>query len=205
MSTSMKTLIQAYSLLLVTLLATGCSAIDDSTRLCANDKGDFYECVDVGLVQEITESTEEKNHDFQSARSFQTINEYTEQMVYRLHQKLSSKKIEKSIVVPPFVSLSAIGTSNPNLAIDLAEAFIINMQNIGLPTAELLLANISIDHKTDYAIYLEESSGNGDIGYVLKGTMRKTSNGIMIYARVIDIESKKVIASVAKLLPLYLI
>lgn len=87
--------------------------------------------------------------------------------------KVIKKKIAKSIVVPPFVSLSAIGSSNPNFAIDLAEAFIIDMQNIGLPTAELLWANISIDYQTDYLTYLEKSSGYDDIGYVLKGTMRK--------------------------------
>lgn len=198
----MNTPIKAYSLLLATLLATACSTVDDSTRLCADNKGDFYECSDVELVSNNTAKT---SHDFQSERSFQTINEYTEQMVYRLHQKLSSRNITKSIVVPPFVSLSTIGTSNPHLAIDLAEAFIIDMQHIGLPAAELLVANTSTDYQADYLTYLEESSGNDDIGYVLKGTMRKTANGIMIYARVIEIESKKVIASTSKTLPLYLI
>ena len=79
------------------------------------------------------------------------------------------------------------------------------MQSIGLPAAELLIANTTTDFQADYLTYLEESSGNDDIGYVVKGTMRKTQNGVMIYARVIDIESKKVIASTSKLLPLYLV
>jgi TolB-like protein len=193
---------RAYSLLLITLLATGCSTVDNSTRLCANDKGDFYQCNDAVFVPEDTKT---ESHDFQSDRSFQTINEYTEQMVYRLHQKLSKKQIAKSIIVPPFVSLSAIRSTNPHLAVDLAEAFIIDMQNIGLPAAELLVANTSTDYQADYLTYLEQSSGNDEIGYVLKGTMRKTVNGIMIYARVIEIESKQVIASTAKLLPFYLI
>lgn len=202
MKISIDTSKKAYGLLLMALLATGCSSVEESTRLCANDNGDFYQCNDVEISQT---KTVKKSYDFQSQRSFQTINEYTEQMVYRLHQKLSTQKITHSIVVPPFVSLTAIGSSNPNLAIDLAEAFIIDMQNIGLPAAELLVANTSVDYQADYLTYLEESSGNGDIGYVLKGTMRKTVNGIMIYARVIEIESKKVIASTSKLLPLYLI
>jgi len=193
---------RAFGLFLSTLLATGCSSVDNSTRLCADDDGEFYQCNDVEISQTITET---KSYDFQSQRSFQTLNEYTEQMVYRLHQKLSNQKITSSIVVPPFVSLTTIGSSNPNLAIDLAEAFIIDMQHIGLPAAELLVANTSEDYQADYLTYLEESSGNGDIGYVLKGTMRKTVNGIMVYARVIEIESKKVIASTSKVLPLYLI
>jgi len=215
MKNSINTSFRVYGLLLATLLTTGCSIVNDlvandlisndSKRLCANDKGEFYQCIDVELMQESQINIEKTSHDFQSQRSFQTINEYTEQMVYRLHQKLSSKKIAKSIVVPPFVSLSPIGSSTPNLAIDLAEAFIIDMQNIGLPAAELLVANTSLDYKADYLTYLEESSGNGDIGYVLKGTMRRTDNGLMIYTRVIEIESKKVIASAAKVLPFYLI
>lgn len=198
----MKTFIQAYSLLLITLVVTGCSTVDNSKRLCANDKGEFYQCSDVDLVKK---AVTEKTYDFQSKRSFQTINEYTEQMVYRLHQKLSNIKMTQSILVPPFVSLSTIKSSTPNLAVDLAEAFTIDLQNIGLPAAELLVANISVDNQANYLAYLEKSSDNGDIGYILKGTMRKTVNGIMIYARVIEIESKKVIASTSKLLPLYLI
>lgn len=202
MMKSLKTSIKICSLFFVGLITTGCSSVDESTRLCANEQGDFYQCNDVELVQE---NTIKKSYDFQSERSFQTINEYTEQMVYRLHQKLSNHKIEKSIIVPPFVSLSVIETSNPHLSIDLAEAFILDMQSIGLPAAELLIANTTTDFQADYLTYLEESSGNDDIGYVVKGTMRKTQNGVMIYARVIDIESKKVIASTSKLLPLYLV
>jgi TolB-like protein len=200
----MKISMRFFSLVLSILLASGCSTVGvgEAERLCADDNGNFYQCIDIN-VSPI--ETENQSYDFQSQRSFQTINQYTEQMVYRLHQKLTRKKITKSIIVPPFVSLSVIETSKPHLAIDIAEAFILDMQNIGLPTAELLVANTSNDYQADYLIYLEESSGNDDIGYVLKGTMRETANGIMIYTRVIEIESKKVVASTSKLLPLYLI
>lgn len=202
MNRSIKTLIKVSSLFLGAVLVAGCSTIDESKRLCADDNGDFYQCKDVDVV---VSKEKNKTYDFQSERSFQTINEYTEQMVYQLNKKLSNKNIQRTIMVPPFTSLSNIHSSNVNLSVDLAEAFIIDMQHIGLPAAELLVANTSIDYQADYLTYLEELSGNDDIGYIVKGTMRETANGIMIYARVIEIESKKVIASTSKLLPYYLI
>ena len=202
MNIPVKTSIRMSSFILSAILVTGCSSVDNSTRLCADDKGDFYQCTDVELVEH---NTQKKSHDFQSERSFQTINEYTEQMVYQLNKKLSDKKINRTIMVPPFASLSNIDSSNSHLAVDLAEAFIVSMQNIGLPAAELLVANTSTDYQADYLTYLEESSSNDDIGFIVKGTMRETVNGMMIYARVIEIESKRVIASTSKLLPFYLI
>jgi TolB-like protein len=184
------------------ILATGCSSVDDSTRLCADDNGDFYECTDIDIV---AKTTEKESHDFQSERSFQSLSEYTEQMVHQLNKKVSNRKFDKTIIVPPFSALSPINSSNPQLAVDLAEAFIIDMQNAGLPTAELLIANTSTEFQADYLTYIEESSASDDIGYIVKGTMRETKSGVMLYARIIEIDSRKVIASTSKLLPFYLI
>ncbi len=202
MNSPVKIPMRASAIFLSVILATACSGIDDSTHLCADDNGDFHQCTD---IETVVESKEKKSKDFQSERSFQTLSEYTEQMVYQLNKKVSDRNFERTIIVPPFTSLSAISSSNPHLAIDLAEAFIIDMQNIGLPTAELLVANTSTDYQADYLIYLEESSASDDIGYIVKGTMRETKNGVMIYARIIEIDSRKVIASTSKLLPFYLI
>jgi len=202
MNSPIKVSMRASAIFLSAILATACSSIDDSTRLCADDNGDFYQCQDIDLVEN---KVVKKSHDFQSERSFQTLSEYTEQMVYQLNKKVSGRNFERTIIVPPFSALSSISSSNPHLAIDLAEAFIIDMQNIGLPTAELLVANTSTDYQADYLIYLEEASASDDIGYIVKGTMRETKNGVMIYARIIEIDSRKVIASTSKLLPFYLI
>jgi TolB-like protein len=202
MNISVKTLMKISGFFISTVLVAGCSSVDESTRLCADNNGDFYQCMDVKIVEE---NTKNKSHDFQSEHSFQSINEYTEQMVYQLNKKLLSHDIERTIMVPPFASLSGVGSSNSHLAVDLAEAFLIDMQNIGLPASELLVANTSIDYQADYLTYLDQLSGREDIGYIVKGTMRETANGIMIYARVIEIESKKVIASTSKLLPFYLV
>jgi len=202
MNRPVKIPMRASAIFLSAILVTACSGIDDSTHLCADDNGDFHQCTGVELA---VISTEVKSKDFQSERSFQTISEYTEQMVYQLNKKVSNRNFERTIIVPPFSALSAIDSSNPQLAVDLAEAFIIDMQNVGLPTAELLVANTSTDFQADYLTYIEESSASDDIGFIVKGTMRETKNGVMLYARIIDIDSRKVIASTKKLLPFYLI
>jgi TolB-like protein len=202
MNITIRALLKVISFFISVILLASCSSVNESTRLCADDRGDFYQCTDVEIVEH---KADKPSHDFQSERSFQTINEYTEQMVYQLSKKLSTKKIERTIMVPPFASLSNIHTSNPHLAVDIAEAFIIDLQNIGLPASELLVANTSIDYQADYLTYLDELSGNDDIGYIVKGTMRETANGVMLYARVINVNNRKVIASASKLLPFYLI
>lgn len=141
---------------------------------------------------------------FEPGTNFQTINEYTEQMVHVLFQKISQKNIEKSIAVPPFISIPAIQNGNQELNVSVAEAFIVEMQNIGLPVAEFILTNSSANENSDFLSYIEEIAGSQHFGYVLKGTMRERKHGIMVHAKIINVETKKVIASTSKVLPKYL-
>jgi TolB-like protein len=206
MNSLMRTPITTTILFFAALLIAGCSTSEETVRLCADDEGDFHPCADIEMSEAKSQiEIDPTSPDFQSTRSFQTLNEYTEQMVHQLSKKLSGHEINKLIMVPPFVALSPFESSNDYLSVDIAEAFIVDMQCAGFPTAELIVANISDDYEADYLTYLDESIDNSDVGYVVKGSMRKTVNGIMIYAKVIDLKSKKVIASTNKLLPLYLI
>lgn len=157
---------------------------NSSSRVCANDDGAFYKCEDIPVI------AKEKDHDtnlFKPDSSFQTINEYTEQMVHVLYQKVSQQNIDKAIGVLPFVSLSSTGEKSQKSNTSVAEAFVADMQNMGIPVSEFIISNSS------------------DFDYVLKGTMKERRDGTMVYAKIINLETKEVIASTSKFLPNYLL
>jgi TolB-like protein len=200
----MKNSIKNFSLTLIVLLTASCSMMEkSSSRLCADDEGDFYQCEDITLIA----NKEEKRDSnlFKPGTNFQTINEYTEQMVHVLFQKLSLQNIEKSIAVPPFISIPYTKEGNKQLNVSVAEAFVVDMQNIGLPVAEFILTNSTENEQTNFISYIEELAGSQHFGYVLKGTIREREHGSMIHAKIINVETKKVIASTSKFLPNYLV
>lgn len=202
----MKISIRNISLLLIVFLTASCSMIEkDTSRLCANDDGDFYKCEDVTLTAEVKVEEKRDANLFKPGTNFQTINEYTEQMVHVLFKKVSEKNIEKPIAVPPFISISSTPGTNQELNVSVAEAFIVEMQNIGLPVAEFILTNSTEHEQTNFLSYIEELAGSQHFGYVLKGTMRERKHGTMVHAKIINVETKKVIASTSKILPNYLV
>ncbi|MGB1199484.1 MAG: FlgO family outer membrane protein [Thalassotalea sp.] len=163
-------------------------------RLCTNNNGELSLCKNIQQIN--------KNTLFQPNINFQSLGEYTEQMVYVIYKKISVNPVEKLIAVPPFIS------SPPNegkLAIELAELFIADMQNIGLPVAENILTYSESNEEANYLNTVAYIQNNEDVGYILKGTIRENNKGIIIYAKIINVESKAVIASTSKLIPHYLL
>lgn len=175
-----------------------------SERLCVNDNGEFYSCDEIKMTSQANEDKEKENSNlFKPGTNFQSLGEYTEQMVYVIFSKLSIQQVEKTIAVPPFISL--IANSDSQLNIELAELFIADMQNIGLPVAENILTYAEPSEKSDFLNTIAYIQNNEEVGYILKGTIRENDKGIMIYAKIINVESKAVIASTSKLIPHYLL
>ncbi len=200
-------------------LISGCSTLDSiidfsktyennetngtNERLCADDNGEFYPCKDMKVFP--NEVVAVKQGSFQPGTNFQSLGDYTEQMVYVLFNKLNIEQVNKSIAVPPFLSLVPMGRVGSNLTVDLAEFFVADMQNVGLPVAEYVSTYSYPEDNIDYLSFISEVEGNESFGYILKGTMRENSNGIMLHVKIIDMDNKSVIASTSKLLPNYLI
>jgi TolB-like protein len=218
----MRISIRNFSLLLIVLVTTGCSMIEKSVssisnlssvsspnsseRLCANDEGEFYKCEDAMHIVKKEETRKTRDTKlFRPSTNFQTINEYTEQMAYVLSQNISLKNIEKSIAVPPFISVPYSKSGNQQLNVSVAEAIVVSMQNIGLPVAEFILTNSSDEKQINFISYIEELAESQHFGYVLKGTIGEKIHGTMIHAKIIDLETKEVIASTSKFLPKYLV
>ena len=175
---------------------------EQDTRLCATDDGTFYTCQD--MLLENNKIVKSHSSLFSNDLHFNGLNEYTEQMAMDIQQDLRGTQVEGSIVVASFVYLDSTLQSSGSLGTQLAEYFINDLQQIGLPVS---------DHKLTGTL---DMNGDGDfvfsrdtdqiwnpmmIDYVFSGTIHKNSRGVIINARLMNFNTKGVIASTSKFIP----
>jgi TolB-like protein len=190
--------------LFITALSA-CSNLEQSQssnqRLCANDDGTFHTCHDMALPKEVSESHPSL---FSTDLHFNRLGEYTEQMAAELQKDVQGMPVDQPIVVASFVNLdSSLQTTN-TLGIQLAESFINDLQQIGMPVSDhKLMGVLNINDKGDFAFSRDMGQlyNNVNIGYVLTGTMLKNSRGMFVNARLINFKTNAVAASTSKFLP----
>jgi TolB-like protein len=208
-------MLKISKLLSITLLSTALSAcsslqflqdmnplsILNSERLCANDDGTFYTCQDTVLQNiEMKPHPSLNNTDLH----FNRLAEYTEQMAADLQRDVRGMQVDQPIVVASFVHLDSSLQNTDSLGIQLAESFINELQQIGLPvSAHKLMGVLDVSDKGDFAFSRNMGQFYNDvnIGYVLTGTMLKNSRGLVINARLINFRTNAVVASTSKFIP----
>jgi TolB-like protein len=173
----------------------------NSERLCANDDGTFYTCQDMVL-----QNIEMKPHPslFSTDLHFNRLAEYTEQMAADLQRDVRGMQVDQPIVVASFVHLDSSLQNTDSLGIQLAESFINELQQIGLPIADhKLMGVLDVNEKGDFVFSrnMGQFYNEVNIGYVLTGTMLKNSRGLVINARLINFRTNAVAASTSKFLP----
>jgi TolB-like protein len=177
------------------------------TKLCANDEGIFSTCQDMIIKQKSLEPTLSPINDANILNTdlhFHRLGEYTEQMAVDLQNDVRDLVIEEPIIVASFVHLdSSLQTTN-TLGNQLSEFFRNDLQQIGLPVADhKLMGVLDVNGKGDFVFSrdLETYYNHVDIGYVLTGTMLKSSRGLVVNARIINFKTNAVVASASKFLP----
>jgi len=197
-------------LISITLFATGlmsCSQLsflqstDSNTRLCANDDGSFDTCQDMPLEQK---PAQQQSNVFATDIHFNKLGEYTEQMAADIQRDVRGMQVEEPIVVASFVHLDESLRNTNTLGIQLAESFINELQQIGLPVSDhKLMGVLDINNKGDFAFSrnIDELYNDLNIGYVLTGTMLKNSRGVMVNARLINYKTNVVVGSSSKFIP----
>ncbi|WP_158968193.1 FlgO family outer membrane protein [Paraglaciecola sp. L3A3] len=194
-------------LITISLLSTlsACSSLGltqkTDERLCADDLGTFHTCQDMKIPTEIADSPA-KEHS--RSLHFNILSEYTEQMAAELKNDVRGMEVVQSIVVASFVHLDSSLQNTDTLGIQLAEAFINDLQQIGLPVADhKVMGVLDVNDKGDFVFSrnMEQFYNPVDIGYVLAGTMQKNSRGLIVNARIINFTTNKVVASSSKFLP----
>jgi TolB-like protein len=174
---------------------------EQTARLCADQNGEFHECPtvapeDINNVIRASSSTLSKH--------FVLVNEYTQQIAQELKTDLPMYGLEGAVLVTPFVSRHATIEQADALGHDIADYLSNDLRDLGIVTSDVSLANLM--YRTEQGgIEFSEAQQElfDELGsdYLLAGNLLKTSQGIMINAKIIELKSGKLLASSAKLLP----
>lgn len=170
-------------------------------KRCADEGGGFHNCKGMQLQNKTSKS---ESTLFNVNLHFNRLSEYTEQMAADLQNDVRGMQVEQTIVVASFVHLDSTLQTTDALGIQLAESFINDLQQIGLPVADhKLMGVLNVNEKGDFAFSRDTGQfyNEVNIGYVLTGTMQKKSKGLVVNARLINYTTNKVIASASKFLP----
>ena len=173
----------------------------NSTKLCADDDGVFSSCEDMLIENQTSGSSQSMPH---AGFHFNGLHEYTQQMAAELQRDVLGIQVDAPIVVASFVDLDSSLQNTNTLGIQLAEFFINDLQQIGLPVADhKLMGTLDVNAKGDFAFSrdMDQFYNYVDIGYVLTGTMIKNSRGLIVNARLINFKTNVVVASSSKFLP----
>jgi TolB-like protein len=173
----------------------------NSTKLCADDDGIFSSCEDTLVENKTSKSIPSMSS---TELHFNMLGEYTEQMTADLQNDVRNTQVNELIVVASFVHLNSSLQNTDTLGNQLAEYFINDLQQIGLPVADhKLMGVLDVNDNGDFAFSrdVRQFYNNVNIGYVLTGTMLKNSRGLVVNARIINFKTNAVVASSSKFLP----
>ena len=149
--------------------------------------------------QDSTQFTPLKHH--------KTLVNYVEQMALDLVDTMQSEQ-DIAIAVTSFVDLDASLNNSSQLGNQLSESFIHQLQQFGYGVVDFKTTDqILVNQRGDFVFSrdIENLANKRIASHVLSGTLIYRSSGVEVNTRVIDVQSKRVIASSQKLLPYYVL
>jgi TolB-like protein len=208
----MKTANKLSLLIVPIILTTGCGSTFfsslNSETICFKDDGSAYDCPNGLSMPEprsnVLNNVEQDPTLFSSNVNFNMLSDYVAQMTMELHDDLKNMDIINSVTVASFVELDSSLNNTNTLGNQIAEYFINELQQFGIPVNDNKVTGyIQMTKDGDFAFSrnVAELEWKENIGYVLSGTMSRNDKGIVINARIIGLTSNKVIASTSKLIP----
>ena len=131
------------------------------------------------------------------------VNDLVKGLAYQMLSSSTSINENTPIAVASFVNLNDLETTNW-LGNQVAESFMHELQRHGLVVVDFkTTGHIRVTEQGDYIFTRnwKELSGRQIIDYVVAGTMVEQEDGIMINARMIDVESHIVVATSQSFMP----
>ncbi|MBQ4831893.1 flagellar biosynthesis protein FlgO [Pseudoalteromonas sp. MMG010] len=193
---------------LVILSASGCSMltnVDEQT-----DKTHVQQTVNINTMQQaMLQNNEQQASPYVDTTQFvpvkhhKTLVNYVEQMALDLTDTMQSED-DRTIAVTTFVKFDKTLNNSTQLGNQIAETFIHQLQKFGYGIVDFKTAeNITVNSQGDFAFSREinKLASRKIAEQVLSGTLINRPNGVEVNARIIDITSKRVLASSQKILP----
>ncbi|CAM4085303.1 FlgO family outer membrane protein [Pseudoalteromonas ostreae] len=144
---------------------------------------------------------------FSPNKHHKTLVNYVEQMALDLVDTMQTE-LDTSIAVTSFVDLDASLNNSSQLGNQLSESFIHQLQKFGYGIVDFKTTDqITMNPRGDFVFSrdIEQLADQRIASHVLSGTLIYRSNGVEVNARIIDITSKRVVASSNKILPYYVL
>ena len=193
------------TLAILSMALNACSGIPNlnsqSIKLCADDQGSFSGCDTIKAENTLSGSnTKLATTNLQ----LNILSEYTEQMAADLRNDVRGMQLTPPLVVASFVNLDSSLQNTNTLGTQIAESFINQLQQMGLPVSEhRISAKLNINEQGDFAFSRnpDQIAPQLNTGHVLTGTMIKNNQGVLVNARIINLESNTVVASASKFVP----
>jgi len=194
------------------------TTINSEDNICVSPSGMVVSCGVIVPKNSKEVDNEQSNRNFDAAlinvhtlepsSNNVMIGEYIEQISTDLLQNMVVPVDDASIGITPFVEYSTSLSSVNMLGTILAEEFIFELQRNGLVVVDYKVQdNIEVKGTGDFIFSRDKNklTLTGVMEYVLVGTLMYNKQGIWINARIVNIESKKVVSSAKKLVPYFIL
>jgi TolB-like protein len=150
------------------------------------------------------ESTPSSSKLFKPGLHFVQIGEYTQQIAQDLKTDLSVSGLNGSVMITPFVSRQTSVQEADDLGYELAGYLNNDLQDIGISTSDVSMTQylyMTAQGDIEFSTEQQEVFLDTGVAYVLTGNMRKTSSGLMLNTKIIELKSGKLVATNNKFLP----
>jgi TolB-like protein len=158
---------------------------------------------------EVEDDMQPSKPDYVPMNHFVKLDNYVEQMAIELSDLLSeTQNMSTELAVASFVRLDGTLQTSDQLGNQLAETFMHQLHRFGYQVVDTkLLDNVNITRMGDYVFSRKSKSkfNTEAAEYVLSGTMLYREKGVLVNARVMSLESKKVVATTSKMIPWYVL
>ena len=145
---------------------------------------------------------------FESANTHKTIKDYASQLAMQLMDRAIRLSPTDLIGVASFVNLdSSLNNTNP-IGNQLSEYFIGEVQHFGLSVVDFKLANaVSVGSHGDFVLSRDAKKLADEMAmdHVLTGTMIYRSQGISVNARIVEIGTRRVVATANVMIPDFIV
>ncbi|KGK02282.1 MULTISPECIES: FlgO family outer membrane protein [Pseudoalteromonas] len=195
----------------LSLLLSGCNLMGGAPK--AESEQTVVSDLDFNQIMAQMQQNDEQEQyadttQFNPNKHHKSLVNYVEQMALDLTDTMQVAPQDAAIAVTSFVDLDASLTTASQLGNQLSETFIHQLQKFGYSAVDFKTANlITVNKQGDFAFTrnTRKLAGTNIASHVLSGTLIYRADGVVINARVINIENKRLAASSRTFIPLYVL
>ncbi|WP_371195847.1 FlgO family outer membrane protein [Glaciecola sp. SC05] len=168
------------------------------------DETPEYLDVTTGSAESYAQSGYHQVESFRPRFTYKSIQDYAAQLSMDLIRTRHGLSPNARVGISSFVKLDASLQNTTILGNQLAEFLISEMQQQGMPVVDhKLMPALQVTSNGDIAFSRDvlELSNQNIMDHVLSGTMIEKANGIFVNARIISVNTNRVVASATVLIP----